>query len=136
MAEGLTRQIEAAGAADSVDVLGWLSDEELRCRYANAVALLHPSRFEGFAGLQVLEAMAQGTPVVALEGPGVTEALKGASILLPRPDVESLSAAIDVLVSDEEFRRTLGEEGPALSSGFTWSTSAAAFVDVLHEMAG
>ena len=61
-----TPEIEAdisrLGLTESVDRVGWVPDARLRELYAGAVALIHPSRYEGFAGLQPLEAMAQGVP--------------------------------------------------------------------------
>src|SRR5207245_2815922 len=46
--------------------------ERLAALYAGAVALLHPSLYEGF-GLTVLEAMSVGTPVIAARTPGLVE---------------------------------------------------------------
>jgi glycosyltransferase involved in cell wall biosynthesis len=53
---------------DHVEFVGRVSDEELRRLYSMALALIHPSEWEGFP-YAVLEAQASCTPVVV--GPGV-----------------------------------------------------------------
>jgi len=55
---------EAAGLFDGVELLGFVSDEELSWLYANAAAFAYPSYLEGF-GLPLLEAMAYGLPCLA-----------------------------------------------------------------------
>ena len=57
----LARELRAGGA----DVRGYVRRPSSPELYRGAAALVLPSRFEGF-GLPVLEAMASGTPVVAL----------------------------------------------------------------------
>jgi glycosyltransferase involved in cell wall biosynthesis len=130
----LPAAVSQLGIADNVDVLGWVSDEQLRHLYANALALVHPTAFEGFAGLQPLEAMAQGAAVIVLEGPGVTEVLRGATEMISRAEVRLLAAAIDRLVMDDRRRRMLSEQGRRLADGFTWERSATALLEVLRSI--
>jgi glycosyltransferase involved in cell wall biosynthesis len=116
----------------AIRIEGWVSDEELRDLYRGATALVHPTRYEGFAGLQPLEAMAQGTPVIALDAPGVTEALRDVAVLVPG-DAAALGAAIRRF-SNEEASASIGKAGRAFASGFTWERAARSFVRVLDDL--
>lgn len=117
----------------SVELPGWVTDERLRELYRGATALLTPSRYEGYAGYPALEAMALGTPVVAIEAPGVTEALRGRGILLSGPDPVLLADAIRRLQQDDELRRKLGESGRIHARSLTWDSSAANFAAVFSQ---
>jgi glycosyltransferase involved in cell wall biosynthesis len=123
--------ISRLGLTESVDRAGWVPDLRLRELYAGAVALLHPSRYEGFVGLQPLEAMAQGTPVVVLDAPGVTVELRDSAVVLGSPDPVELSAAMTSLSQDERLRSELGRTGRNFVEGFTWESAAKKFADAL-----
>lgn len=55
---------ETARRFDGVELLGFVTDDELVWLYANAAAFAYPSYLEGF-GLPLLEAMAYGLPCLA-----------------------------------------------------------------------
>jgi glycosyltransferase involved in cell wall biosynthesis len=131
-ADALVARAVALGITpELVRVLGWVSDEQLRDLYRGAVALIHPARYEGFAGLQPLEAMAQETPVIALEAaPGVSEALDGVAVLVAE-DASDLGDAMRELSSDEARRQEIGALGRVFASSFTWDRAARSFVGVL-----
>ena len=131
--EALTARASALGIDRSaIRIKGWVSDEELRDLYRGAVALVHPARYEGFAGLQPLEAMAQGIPVIALEAPGVTEALLDVAVLVP-DDMTALGAAMRRF-SNRDSPANTGEIGKAFARGFTWERAARLFVEVLDDL--
>jgi glycosyltransferase involved in cell wall biosynthesis len=77
MSAALSEQIAASGLADSVTLLGKVSDEDLVNLYrASDVNTVPSLSFEGF-GLVVLEAAAAGTPTIATRVGGLPEALAG-----------------------------------------------------------
>lgn len=65
---GALAQVTALGLQDAVSAPGFVPAAELATVLGTATCLLHPSSREGF-GIVVLEAAAQGTPVVLVAGP-------------------------------------------------------------------
>lgn len=115
-----------------LELPGWVTDERLRELYRGALAVVTPSRFEGYAGLQALEGMALGTPVIALDAPGVTEALTDRAILLRDEDPAALIAAVERLRDDAPLRADLAVRGRNFARTLTWEASAAAFAAVFR----
>ncbi|MFA5786458.1 MAG: glycosyltransferase [Actinomycetota bacterium] len=124
----------ALGLSDLVITEGWVSDERLRALYAGALALLHPSRYEGFGGYPALEAMALGIPVVALAAPGTREALAGAALLVEQENPELLAHALTELADSPTLRTSLVLAGRERVRGLTWEAAAKAFVTVFHDV--
>jgi len=111
--EALAAQLRARG----VDLRGYVSQDDLVELYRGAACLVQPSRYEGF-GLPVLEAMACGTPVVAVDEPALREVAGDAAVIVPE---RALADGI---------RRALGEHEHLRSAGlrraqtFSWSSAA------------
>lgn len=106
-----------------VVVTGNLSGDALDAAYRGAVALVLPSRYEGF-GLPVIEAMARGCPVVTSDAACLPEVGGGATVVVPTGDVAALTDALDELVRDEGRRVRLADAGLARAATFTWEHSA------------
>ena len=95
--------------------LGPVGEEELWSLYAGASLFAFPSRHEGF-GLPVLEAMSQGTAVVASDIPAIREVAGGAARLVPPDDVDRWADALeDLLGDDAEPAGRLARAGRATS---------------------
>lgn len=92
--EGSDRKHLSKIAGPTVEVLGFKSQEELKALYANAKAVLFPGD-EDF-GLVPLEAMSQGTPVIAYRSGGALETIKEGETgeFFDNPTAKSLAEAI------------------------------------------
>ncbi len=107
----------AGAAGETVSAAG------LAALHAEAIALVHPARHEGF-GLTVLEAMAMGTPVIAARCPAVAE-VGGPAIRYFEPgDAAGLAAEMGLLAADPAAREALGAAGRERAGAFSWRESA------------
>jgi glycosyltransferase involved in cell wall biosynthesis len=124
------------GIAGRLEFLGWVSDAELRAHYRGALAVVQPSRYEGYGGYPSLEAMALGTPVVAVRAPGVTEALETAALLVDTAAPHLLADAIRRLADDGELRAELLESGRKRVTPLRWERAAADLAAVFRRTLG
>lgn len=99
-----------AGASNIV-FLGAVPPESLRSLYRHAVALVVPSVAYEVCPMVVLEAFAQGTPVIARDLAGLAEVVGDANGGRLFRDDDGLRAAIAQLLGDQALRDTLGRNG-------------------------
>jgi len=103
--------------------LGHVDDARLTALYAGAAAFIYPSRYEGF-GLPVLEAMANGTPVIASDFPSIVEAGGEAALYFPVGDAARLAAAIETILTESAVCADLRMRGLVRAASMTWDTTA------------
>jgi hypothetical protein len=99
-----------------------LNDEELRLAYAGAVALVYPSKYEGF-GLPILEASACGCPVITCPNSSLPEVAGEAALYVNDRDVEGLADAL-CEVQKPKVRNSLIAAGLEQAKKFSWSKMA------------
>jgi predicted O-linked N-acetylglucosamine transferase (SPINDLY family)/predicted O-methyltransferase YrrM len=99
-----------------------LSDEELALAYSGAVALVYPSKYEGF-GMPLLEAMACGCPVITCPNASIPEVTGEAAIYVNDDDVAALANAM-CEVQKPNIRQALITAGLAQSKNFSWTKMA------------
>jgi len=108
---------------EAVQFVGRVSDEEKPALYTGAVALVFPSRYEGF-GLPPLEAMACGTPVIGSAVASLPEVIGDGGLLVVPDNVDSLVEAMLCLWNDADLRATLGLQALAHTARFCWARTA------------
>ena len=135
--ESLRQLVTRLGLADDVRFVGYLDrNTSLLDCYAAANVFVFASRTET-QGLVLLEAMAQGTPVVSTAELGTKFVLKdGAGALVMPERVEEFSAAVVRVLEDPGLRAMLSESGREYS--LTWSslTLAQRLADVYRSVSG
>ena len=84
---------------DSVDMLGHVSDDELKRSFSECSLFALPSRGEGF-GLVFLEAMAHGKPCIGAKAGGIPEVITPETgLLVHYGDVPALANAIEHMLT-------------------------------------
>lgn len=99
------------GLGDHVHALGYVDEATKHAILHSAVALVYPSRMEGF-GLPIMEAMAAGIPVVCGTGGSLTEVGGEAAVYVSPINDESLAAAM-LSVTNETAREHAKRAGAA-----------------------
>jgi glycosyltransferase involved in cell wall biosynthesis len=120
----LRRAVVRTRLREDVRFLGFVPFATLRAFYAKARAFVFPSLYEGF-GLPPLEAMANGTPVLASDASAMPEILGDAALFVNAENVFDLARGIRQILTEEVLREALIRRGYALVHRYSWERSAA-----------
>lgn len=124
--ETLDRHVGELPAAirERVRPLGWVSQADLEALYAAATVMCFPSLLEGF-GFPVVEAMAQGTPVVTSRGTSTEELVSdGAGLLVDPRKPEEIAAALGRILDGAAVAEELRDAGLRRATEYTWARTA------------
>jgi glycosyltransferase involved in cell wall biosynthesis len=123
------------GSTPGIVALGYVDPDERDALYAGAAAVAYPSLREGF-GLPVLEAMAQGAPVLTSTGTATEEVAGDAAVLVDPTSVDAIADGLASLLSDEGAARDLGARGRARAARYTWKATADETARAYREVVG
>jgi glycosyltransferase involved in cell wall biosynthesis len=113
MRAAVEKRVGELGLERRVRLTGFVADDRmLAAAFREARVFVLPSEYEAF-GLVLLEALAQGTPVVASRTGGIPEFIEDgkAGRLVPYNDVPALADALGALWADDALRHRLGAYG-------------------------
>lgn len=129
--DGWGDQLGPVAARVGARLLGFVPEDDKRALLAGADVFCYPSLREGF-GLPVLEAMAQGTPVVTSRGTSTEEVAGGAAALVDPLNVEAIAHGIaDAL----DRRDVLVAAGYERAATLTWANTARRTLGAYREVA-
>ncbi|MBK8182778.1 MAG: glycosyltransferase family 4 protein [Candidatus Competibacteraceae bacterium] len=132
LTEELERQLEPLKNSGQLRQLGYVRQEDLPLLYAGARAFAYPSLYEGF-GLPVLEAMASGIPTLTSNRSSLPEVAGNATLLIDPEDIEALTANLERLLSDGEWRALAVTRGLFQASRFSWRRCVDETVEVYRQ---
>jgi O-antigen biosynthesis protein len=123
-------------AADVVVHAGFLSEEERRAAYTEAVALVNPSHMESFS-IVLMEAWLEGTPAVVAAGSEVLrEHAERSGGALTFDSYESYRDGVDTLLDDPDLARRLGQAGREyMLDSYSWPKVRARLREAVERLA-
>jgi D-inositol-3-phosphate glycosyltransferase len=126
---------EELGVLGKVVFADAVPHEELPRFYSAASICVVPSYYESF-GLVALEAMACGVPVIASRVGGLKETVRDGQTgyLVPWRCPEPFAERLDLLLTNEPLRRSLGEEARDVARRYRWPVIATRVEDVYHDL--
>lgn len=110
------------GVHGRVVFAGKVSDKDLLQWYQLSDVLACASEHEGF-GVPLVEAMANGLPVVAYDAAAVAETVNGAGIVLDDKRPVTMAAALDRVLGDRQLRNGLRDQGIKATQRFDISVT-------------
>lgn len=136
--DDLRARAAALNLAGSVDFLGAIDDAAFVQGYRGCRLFALPNRTladgdtEGF-GLVFLEANGCGKPVVGGHAGGTADAVRDGEtgLLIDGYDVDAIAAAIEWLLTDDDFYDRCAHEAVLHARAFTWDRTAKMVIDAL-----
>jgi glycosyltransferase involved in cell wall biosynthesis len=113
-------ELRCLDAVRNLQIIDYVSPDELACLYAGAYFFAFPSFYEGF-GLPPLEAMSFGCPVIASQVSSIPEVCGEAALYVDPADVQDIRAKMQLLLSDSALREKLSLAGLERAKQFSMS---------------
>jgi glycosyltransferase involved in cell wall biosynthesis len=132
----VTRRMPDLRRRGDATVVPYLPLSELVAVVAGAVALIYPSREEGF-GLPVAEAMMAGVPVITGLTPVTGEVGGDAILKIDGSDpVSSIVRHVGALVDDPAQRMAIAARGRERAAALTWAEAVASYRTLYSQVLG
>lgn len=134
-AEEIRAELAHPDLTNSVCLTGYVSDGELAALTRGAVAMVYPSRYEGF-GLPPIEAMACGTPVITTHCGSLKRVIGNAARIVEPDDLEDLTRAMIELITEPRLADQFRARGLVHVRPLTWQRTARETAAVYRRLLG
>lgn len=127
----IQREAEPLGLISKIVIAPYLTDEQLIAAYRGASAYLDPTLYEGF-GMQLIEAMACGVPVLSSRITSVPEIVRDAGLLFNPQDTSGFANGLSSIFNDAKLKDSLIQRGKKRAQLFTWKETARHVSEILN----
>lgn len=127
------QKITEKGLGHWIKMLGFVEDADVSKLYSLALALVHPSKMEGF-GLTGLEAMSVGLPVIASHASSLPEVYGDAALFFDPNKVDDLVACLDELIRNADLREDLIAKGYTQAKKYSWEKMGVETISVYNSL--
>jgi glycosyltransferase involved in cell wall biosynthesis len=128
-------KFDAASAGIDLIVRGWAHREDVLRAMARATVLVFPSLWEEPLSRVLLEALALGTPIAAMDTGGTREILEDEQSGLLVEDAAALGEAVARIAADEALRARLRDGARARAATFSPAVLIPRYEDVYRRLA-
>ncbi len=116
--------IKINNAKEYIELLGFVSDQEIKTLYKNSVAFVFPTLSEGF-GLPPMEAINAGTLVALSDIPVLKEVYGDSAIYFDPLDVNSIAETLEKVINfSNEERENKIKFGQDFVKRYSWTKMA------------
>ncbi len=126
--------IRELGISDRVRLIGFVSEEEKRDLYRSASVFAFASEYEGF-GLNPLEAMACGAPVICSNRSSLPEVVGDAGLSID-PEPDTIARALVHVLTDDALRADLARRGLRRAATFSWRQTMQLTLNAYNDVLG
>jgi len=108
-----------------------IPNDRLNELYNGAIALIYPSKYEGF-GIPIIEAQKAGCPVIAYDASSIPEIMGYKDLLLHELSVEEINRKVQI-IEDETDRNRIVKEGINYVQRFTWDNTYSQLMELYRK---
>lgn len=101
--EKLEKRIKEKKMESTVEIRGFVSDEELNELYSSSEVVAVPALHGDAFGLSLMEAMALGKPVICTDSAGSPDKKKEEELIVERGNSNELAEMLEKLLTDRDF---------------------------------
>jgi glycosyltransferase involved in cell wall biosynthesis len=101
--------------------------------YNSNTIYVQPSATEGF-GIEVLEAMSAGLPVIVSNGAGSYEIIGDSGIVVEKRNAQYLATAIDYLKNNPDHIKSMSQKGMEIAKNYNWESVQQRYISVWRDL--
>jgi glycosyltransferase involved in cell wall biosynthesis len=118
----------------AVEFVGAIAHDQIHRAYQRADLYIQLSRVEGMSN-SILEAMASGLPIITTGVGGAADLIDGNGVVLQRPEVVEVAAAIRAYLEDASLCRRHGKMSRQLAQSFSLGKAADRYLKLMSSIA-